>query len=538
MMNRTFFIACFLMLCLNVQAQFSSVTSLSANDKRADAFLGNAVSISGNLAVAGANGDNGWRGAVYVYEKPGSAWTFKQKLITTDIAADDNLGASVITNGTYIIAGAYGKNGNTGAVYIYGLSGGNWVQLQKLTPSTAGEGFGFSLALNGSRLLVGAIYNNSSRGAVYVYNLTGGTWTPQQKIVPADVAADDMFGAALATNGTQIIATSVGDDQRRGSAYVYGLSGGVWTQQQKLLAGDGVANDNFGQSAAMLNNRLIIGAYGDDNFRGAGYVFTEAAGSWSQQQKMTATTRIQNEGLGYSVSMSGTNVAISGAGGEIDVISPGAAYIFSLSGAVYTQQQRFVGQVGEWFGSSVALSGGNLLVGVPLGSAGGTSSSGFIQVYESAQAMPVLWDAVNATISNRQLAVSWTTRSETNNDHFRVEASTNGQDFTAIANVVSKAPNGNSSTTIDYTIKADINGITAIAGWGVLSFLALAIPAGSRRLKGLLLLIIGSSVLYSCAKTSNEQLNTNETKMYIRIAQVDKDGATTYSKTVLVNRQQ
>ena len=69
------------MLCLSVQAQFNSITSLSANDKRADAFLGGAVSVSGNLAVAGANGDNSWRGAVYVYQKPGSAWTFKQKLI-------------------------------------------------------------------------------------------------------------------------------------------------------------------------------------------------------------------------------------------------------------------------------------------------------------------------------------------------------------------------------------------------------------------------------------------------------------------------
>ncbi len=176
-------------------------------------------------------------------------------------------------------------------------------------------------------------------------------------------------------------------------------------------------------------------------------------------------------------------------------------------------------------------------MGVSLSSVGGTTSSGSIQAYESAQAMPVLWDAVNATIHNKQLTVSWTTLSETNNDHFEIEASTNGKDFTTIANVESKASNGNSSTTINYAIIADINGIAAIAGWGVLSFLALAIPISNKKVKGLLLLMICAAILYSCSKTSNHQLSTNETKVYVRIAQVDKDGAKTYSKTVLVNRQ-
>jgi hypothetical protein len=539
MMHKTFFVACFLTLCVGIQAQFTLKTSLSANDKRADAFLGSAVSVSGNLAVAGANGDNSWRGAVYVYEKTGGSWGFKQKLLSTDIATDDYLGASVVTNGTYIVAGAYGKNGNTGAVYVFGLSGGNWVQIQKLTPATAGEGFGFSLALDGSRLIVGAIYNNSARGAAYVYNLTGGTWVQQQKIVPADVAADDLFGSSIATNGTQIVVSSVGDDARRGSEYVYSFSGGNWTQQQKLLAGDGVADDNFGQSVAMSGNTMIVGAYGDDSYRGSAYVFTTTGTTWTQQQKITATNRIQNEGFGYSMSISGNNLAISGAGGDINgVTSPGAAYIFSTTGSAYTQQQRFSGAVNEWFGNSVALSGGNLLVGVSLGSVGGTSSSGSVQVYESAQAMPVLWGAVNAAIHNQQLAVSWTTLSETNNDHFEIEASTNGKDFTKIANIESKASNGNSSTTINYAITADINGIAAIAGWSVLSCLALAMPIRNKKVKGLLLLIMCSSILYSCAKNSNGELGINETKVYARIAQVDKDGTKTYSKTVLVNRQQ
>ncbi|MCH5720140.1 FG-GAP repeat protein [Niabella hibiscisoli] len=310
-------------------------------------------------------------------------------MVSSDLAVDDYLGASVVTNGTYIVVGAYGKAGNSGAVYIYGLSGGNWVQLQKLTTAATGEAFGFSLALSGNRLVIGAPYANLYRGAAYIYNLSGGTWVQQQKIVAADVAADDVFGSSVATNGTQVLVSSAGDESRRGAAYVFGLVGGTWTQAQKLVASDGAADDNFGQSVTMSGNTLIVGAYGDDSYRGAAYVFTTTGSTWSQQQKIIASSRTQNEGLGYSISMSGSNVAISGAGGDVGISSPGAAYIFSLSGATYTQQQRFQGVVGEWFGSSVALSGGHLLVGVALASVGGTTSSGLMQVYESAQAMPL-----------------------------------------------------------------------------------------------------------------------------------------------------
>ncbi|MCH5720141.1 FG-GAP repeat protein [Niabella hibiscisoli] len=69
MMYKTLLISFSLMLSISVQAQFTKQVDISANDKRADAFLGTSVSVSGNLAVAGANGDNAWRGAAYVYEK-------------------------------------------------------------------------------------------------------------------------------------------------------------------------------------------------------------------------------------------------------------------------------------------------------------------------------------------------------------------------------------------------------------------------------------------------------------------------------------
>ena len=47
---------------------------------------------------------------------------------------------------------------------------------------------------------------------------------------------------------------------RQGSAYVFVRSGGVWSQQQKLLAADAAADDTFGHSVAISGETVVVGA--------------------------------------------------------------------------------------------------------------------------------------------------------------------------------------------------------------------------------------------------------------------------------------
>lgn len=42
---------------------------------------------------------------------------------------------------------------------------------------------------------------------------------------------------------------------------------------------------------------------------------------------------------------------------------------------------------------------------------------------------------------------------------------------------------------------------------------------------------------YGCTK-SNREINTDEAKLYIRIAQINKDGGKSYSKVIVVNAEQ
>ncbi len=57
--------------------------------------------------------------------------------------------------------------------------------------------------------------------------------------------------------------------------------------------------------------------------------------------------------------------------------------------------------------------------------------------------------------------LNWRTATEVNNNHFVVYSSENGEEYTYLNKVNSKASNGNSSTALDYTLKDDLSKYSA-----------------------------------------------------------------------------
>ncbi|HTG57053.1 MAG TPA: hypothetical protein VL943_12330, partial [Niabella sp.] len=152
----------------------------------------------------------------------------------------------------------------------------------------------------------------------------------------------------------------------------------------------------------------------------------------------------------------------------------------------------------------------------------------------SAVALPVNFGTIDATITSDQYTVSWQTLSETQNSHFEIQASVNGKDFTTIKTVASKAPEGNSSATLLYSVDFTREQAGALLGLGILG-LAIASAGFKKRAQIMLLLALSGITLYSCSK--NEPVDLKDSKVYIRIAQVDKDGNRTFSKVVVTNRK-
>ena len=375
---------------------FGSAKKIVASDAEISDNFGDSVSISsdGNTAIVGApqedtspKTDNG---AAYVFTRSGGVWTQQQKLTASDLADDDQFGNSVAisADGNTVIVGAIGvdtsPNTINGAAYVFTRSGGVWTQQAKLLASDrqTADLFGASVSISsdGNTAIVGAYAEDTSprtnNGAAYVFTRSGSTWTEQQKLIASDYASTDTFGwsVAISSDGNTAIVGSIYQDTSpntdNGAAYVFTRSGSTWTEQQKLIASDAANNHNFGISVSISSdgNTAIVGAtqvVAVNN--GAAYVFTRSGGVWTQQQKLTASDGAMLDAFGSSVVLSlDGNTALIGAQNEDT--SPktdnGAAYVFTRSGGVWTQQQKLTASDAETsnqFGYSVALSSDGLI---------------------------------------------------------------------------------------------------------------------------------------------------------------------------------
>ena len=148
----------------------------------------------------------------------------------------------------------------------------------KLTASdgAVNDEFGFSVSISGNTAVVGAIQlNNNGPGAAYVFVRSRTGWTQQAKLTASDGAAQDLFGWSVSiSGGTAVVGAQFDDDKgvNSGSAYVFVRSGTGWSQQDKLTATDRASLDLFGWSVSISGNTALVGAIFDDGL-GSVYVY-------------------------------------------------------------------------------------------------------------------------------------------------------------------------------------------------------------------------------------------------------------------------
>ena len=295
---------------------------------------------------------------------------------------------SLSANGHTGLIGAFQQETGRGAAYVFQESGGQWTQQAELTPQvrTANDKFGGSVALSadGTEALVGAFGTASGRGAAYIFTASGGQWTQQAQLAASDGLARDGLGVAVAlsSNGsTALVAASnwhySGSTPGPGVVYVYQGGGAQWTQEARLSASDGAPTDDFGGSVALSANGTValIGAdvhqVGSNPSQGAAYVFTGSGAQWTQADELTASDGGANDGFGVPLALSsnGTEALIGSGGHTVGAHQyQGAAYVFTGSGAQWAQNAELTasdGAANDFFGLSVALSasGTTALVG-------------------------------------------------------------------------------------------------------------------------------------------------------------------------------
>ena len=93
------------------------------------------------------------------------------------------------------------------------------------------------------------------------------------KLTASDGAANDQFGYSVALSGSTAVVGAVGKNSDTGAAYVFVRSGTTWSQQAKLTASDAAANDMFGSSAALSGTTALVGAPENNSLTGEAYAF-------------------------------------------------------------------------------------------------------------------------------------------------------------------------------------------------------------------------------------------------------------------------
>jgi hypothetical protein len=213
----------------------------------------------------------------------------------------------------------------TGSVYVFtrdvaGSLTSTWTQRAKLLASNDGTAdittfafcFGHSVALSGDTLAVGAphlddsfsgaslgLNNHSNAGSAHIFtrDVAGdmtATWTPRAKLLASGGIGGDAFGSSIAISDSEdtiVVGAQHSDhgsnntlaQDGSGSAYIFTRDNQespstTWTQRHMLLPSHGADGDNFGSSAAISRDTVVVGAAKSDG-RGSAFGPLENSGS-------------------------------------------------------------------------------------------------------------------------------------------------------------------------------------------------------------------------------------------------------------------
>lgn len=401
------------------------LAKLTAHDGAAGDGLGGGIAMDGNTLAVGAPADDNGRGVVYVYVKPAGGWqttsTYAAKLVASDGAAGDQFGAPIAMRGETIVVGAHvaDVNGNVdqGAAYVFVKPKGGWhgtlTESAKLTTSNGAANDLFSVQADvdetGEVIVVGAHHVDGSRGAAYVFVKPAGGWSghlnENARLSVSDGAPGDFFGRGLGISGDTIAVGAYGVNGWSGRAYVFVKPAGGWTgtvyesaRLDKLQGGYA----EFGSTVEVKGDTVVVGAYTEEDWRGAAYVYVKPAGGWkgslTENSRLIASDRDSWDFFGYEGIALRDDLIVVGAhqddaGANID---QGSVYLFDKPAAGWhgnlTETDKLTARDGaeeDWFGIKVAMGRDTIAIGAPQADIGAKPNQGAVYVFRiqpSAQA--------------------------------------------------------------------------------------------------------------------------------------------------------
>ena len=296
---------------------------------------GQTLVVGTGATAGGADAGNLADGFVIVYEWNGSAWAESARLQASDIRLGANLGgnfgSSVDIDGNHIIVGAPGDAPTTAPAFSFD---------PLLVNPTLNR-----IEISGGLPSVGqAVQYQQGDGNSSIGLIDGGIYYVRAVVSGGVELALTPGGAAVDLNGVTIAPSN--DRLTRsnyGAVYLFERSGagGVWQQQQKILAPTYTADLQFGSAVAINGNKALVGANGSSEV----HFYNFLDDSWVYHVGFSGSS-------GY-----GRSVALAGDFGLVGDPNNNRVQVFSVSRDIVrstTYLYPSEAQAGEQFGAAVA----------------------------------------------------------------------------------------------------------------------------------------------------------------------------------------
>ncbi|MCA9015655.1 MAG: hypothetical protein KDA77_10025, partial [Planctomycetaceae bacterium] len=225
------------------------------------------------------------QGAVYIFSRSGNSWSESARLTASDPEKNKYFGASIDVEGTTLVVGAYADSDDdrhyySGAVYVFDLQDGNWIEVQKLKPDSPqdNELFGSSVALDGDNLVVGAHYHKQlnpdtqqleDTGTAFVFTRVDDVWQETQMLTSTPDPFNSTFGRSVDIQGDLILVRSTTPSVRDsfleiGSVYLFRKENSEWVQVDQLRDLDLNDGAGFGRNIVISHDLIITSASSDN----------------------------------------------------------------------------------------------------------------------------------------------------------------------------------------------------------------------------------------------------------------------------------
>jgi hypothetical protein len=278
------------------------------------------------------------------------------------------------------------KGDKVGQAYLFDAETGDLLHTFDDPTVTRGDRFGSAVALDGNHVLIGAIgddTNGNFAGQAHLFDATTGALLHTfDDPTPTELGA---FGVTLAIDGHRVL---IGADEDHllpglfsGQVYLFDTSGSLL---QTFDNPSPELGDRFGDAVSLDGSRVLIGASFDDtNGENVGQAYLFDATSGALLQTFDDPTPSTNPGFnvgdsfGSSLAMDGRFVLIGAPGDDSYGVNVGQAHLFDRTTGELLQTLDDPNPtsiavdpgccfVGDRFGFAVALDGGRALVGAML----------------------------------------------------------------------------------------------------------------------------------------------------------------------------